>query len=1151
MNTFNHQFDYTLPKVNALLRGSVELERFQESEAVTGGATGAATGLEEEEEEEEDMMDVPTGGTGGEDEEPLRSENGDAPWTMAEAIEKGMEHMCSSENAQCGSEQIVAMGMRMSPREAHEAHCDAYAHPELTDSRNGMRKRCACLNAMFEEPVDKSHDEFNCCFPGPDEHLSISYMVRACRKIAQVSEACANLIGSDWKALSRVGDGKCDLDEPGYNTESCNYDGGDCCMSTCEPFAFSCDVPFDCRDSSSGGEIPQVLPTGTAGSGCDRFATRENCDASPECEWIGEGCAIREVDSQDRLVSKDFEFGVCQEFQFEESNLVQTKDQICDAFASMLKFGDDKIVVEPTRIDRDTPSFSVRLVVRASSEEEASTIQDKIDNLSGSDLEIALAEAGSACDMNIVSQSDAEVSEYAEEEEIKVADETETMMDQEFPSGTGSEEDDDVDIELSGEPKLIVKARLVLNDLTETPSELSQVRKALGDALSTCLLVDRDSVVVTSGHDANHVSLGVLVLGARDGVSIVNQMCELDMVDFEKDVCDLLELEGLTSDAFESMEPICDDMYVPAIMPVHREEPEGPIDEEEDFDDFEATGSMTGVTGGTGGAQENDLFDELEIEEEKELGDLDLSDLSSDNEEKKRFDSGWDHEFPSGPSKRECKVCTASQMMRLGEFALTSSGVDARCPASLYEASNDPRTVKFDRWCECLVAIQSQMFPENSLPKTLKETKDWDCCLSSESSSTIATQLHMCRLADEVPSSCENVATPWNIGDGRCDVKYNTAECEYDGGDCCPTQCVSVLYECDRDRQQSCGPPVEKPEPEEEKVTIDDGPYGFSAQSDVLFVGIDPKNFEDPDSGTSVQVRKAIAHGVHVSEKQVSFARVVPGVSETEKDDTTLVKIQILQSNVEDAKKDIISLTTLFDNAQILTAALDKVGLVQGVSAQLISSPELVVLHTHESAMKAVSGLESPEMERKREATAELSCVSNLEDKLADMKSSEDLKSWCLDLFDQRGVTSVVGRDTLDHVCSMVSGSFDHPDMDAVMICKNFHVAVNMFIGGEPDSNSGQAFPTRPSVDRQVDLKNDRCKDHPERPGCNRDPCSPHQSKGCDDQEIERCVCESNPFCCEEQWDTECVVAVTKYECSDRCRDPKVMRYDESVLGHA
>ena len=88
-------------------------------------------------------------------------------------------------------------------------------------------------------------------------------------------------------------------------------------------------------------------------------------------------------------------------------------------------------------------------------------------------------------------------------------------------------------------------------------------------------------------------------------------------------------------------------------------------------------------------------------------------------------------------------------------------------------------------------------------------------------------------------------------------------------------------------------------------------------------------------------------------------------------------------------------------------------------------------------------------------------------------------------------------------------------------------------------------------MDRQVDLKNDRCKDHPERPGCNRDPCSPHQSKGCDDQEIERCVCESNPFCCEEQWDTECVVAVTKYECSDRCRDPKVMRYDESVLGHA
>ena len=43
----DQQFDYTLPKVNALLRGSVELERFQELDAYsTGGATGSsATGI--------------------------------------------------------------------------------------------------------------------------------------------------------------------------------------------------------------------------------------------------------------------------------------------------------------------------------------------------------------------------------------------------------------------------------------------------------------------------------------------------------------------------------------------------------------------------------------------------------------------------------------------------------------------------------------------------------------------------------------------------------------------------------------------------------------------------------------------------------------------------------------------------------------------------------------------------------------------------------------------------------------------------------------------------------------------------------------------------------------------------------------------------
>lgn len=43
-----------------------------------------------------------------------------------------------------------------------------------------------------------------------------------------------------------------------------------------------------------------------------------------------------------------------------------------------------------------------------------------------------------------------------------------------------------------------------------------------------------------------------------------------------------------------------------------------------------------------------------------------------------------------------------------------------------------------------------------------------------------------------------NVGAPYYVGDGFCDSigPYNTAECNYDGGDCCEDTCLNGFYTC-------------------------------------------------------------------------------------------------------------------------------------------------------------------------------------------------------------------------------------------------------------------------------------------------------------------------------------------------------------------
>ena len=65
-----------------------------------------------------------------------------------------------------------------------------------------------------------------------------------------------------------------------------------------------------------------------------------------------------------------------------------------------------------------------------------------------------------------------------------------------------------------------------------------------------------------------------------------------------------------------------------------------------------------------------------------------------------------------------------------------------------------------------------------------------------------------------------------------------------------------------------------------------------------------------------------------------------------------------------------------------------------------------------------------------------------------------------------------------------------------------------------------------------TDCEDPECADHeacrPEN-SC----CETSETPGCNDYEIESCVCEKNPWCCEMKWDDICVQMVENLECGD------------------
>lgn len=82
-----------------------------------------------------------------------------------------------------------------------------------------------------------------------------------------------------------VGDGYCDGGS--YNTDSCGYDGGDCCATSCQPGDYACGSNgFDCIDPEEVGVCDPPRASWVGDGYCDRSPDYNNA----QCGWDGGDC---------------------------------------------------------------------------------------------------------------------------------------------------------------------------------------------------------------------------------------------------------------------------------------------------------------------------------------------------------------------------------------------------------------------------------------------------------------------------------------------------------------------------------------------------------------------------------------------------------------------------------------------------------------------------------------------------------------------------------------------------------------------------------------------------------------------------------------------------------------------------------------------
>mgnify|MGYP000748627999 CR=1 FL=1 len=127
-----------------------------------------------------------------------------------------------------------------------------------------------------------------------------------CLSLGASVDSCDTCTGCSVVSASFLGDGYCDIGG-GYNTDACDWDGGDCCESTCEDsVTFECGYQYACVNPSASDYVGDCRAT-CFGETCDYWVAAQvrlivaydhGQTASQPCVFVNQdySCAVLEAE---------------------------------------------------------------------------------------------------------------------------------------------------------------------------------------------------------------------------------------------------------------------------------------------------------------------------------------------------------------------------------------------------------------------------------------------------------------------------------------------------------------------------------------------------------------------------------------------------------------------------------------------------------------------------------------------------------------------------------------------------------------------------------------------------------------------------------------------------------------------------------------